>query len=122
MVVPIALLHFFTGSNYEGPYPEFVNGYLLDILVPFAFYFLLCLPKTSLLRLWIVRSMLVFGGACLVEIAQLFGAPIFGRTYDPVDFAMYGLGVSLAVLLDTAVFRRVFSFWALETTESSSES
>ena len=120
MVVPIALLHFFTGSNYEGPYPEFVNGYLLDILLPFAFYFLLCIPKTSLLRLWIVRCMLVFGGACLVEISQLFGVPIFGRTYDPIDIIMYGLGISLAALLDTIVFRHVFSFWTPETTDSSS--
>ena len=122
VVIPIALLHFFTGSNYEGPYREFVNGYLLDIVVPLAFYFLLCIPNTSLLRLWIVRSMLVFGGACLVEIAQLFGAPIFGRTYDPVDFAMYALGVALAALLDTVVFRQIFSFWTPETTESSPES
>ena len=66
--------------------------------------------------------MLVFGGACLVEIAQLIGVPLFGRTYDPVDFAMYGLGVLLAAFLDTSVFRRVFSFWTIETTDSSSNS
>jgi glycopeptide antibiotics resistance protein len=121
MVIPIALLHLFTGSSYKGPYPEFVNGYLLDILVPFAFYFLLCIPKTTLLRLWIVRSTLVFGGSCLVEIAQLVGVPIFGRTYDPIDIIMYGLGISLAALLDTVVFRSTFSFWTPETADSSSD-
>ena len=111
MVVPIALLHFFTGSNYRGPYPRFVNGYLLDILVPFAFYFLLCLNEFSLLRSWIVKSILVFGAASSVEIAQFFGVPIFGRTFDPVDFIMYGIGLILAVVLDATVFPRIFEFW-----------
>jgi hypothetical protein len=111
LVIPIALLHFFTGSNYRGPYPGFVNGYLLDILVPFAFYFLLCLNEFSLLRSWIVKSILVFGAASLVEIAQFFGVPLFGQTSDPVDFIMYGIGVILAVVLDTTVFPRIFEFW-----------
>jgi len=107
----IALLHFLTGSNYRGPYPGFVNGYLLDILVPFAFYFLLCLNEFSLLRHWIVKSTLVFGAASSVEIAQLFGVPLFGQTSDPVDFIMYGIGVLLAAILDTTVFPRIFGFW-----------
>jgi hypothetical protein len=111
LVVPIALLHFFTGSAYSGPWPEFVNGYLLDILVPFAFYFLLVLPETPLLRFWPVKALLVFGAGASVEIAQYFGAPILGRTFDPLDFVMYGLGVALAALLDTVVFPRVFGFW-----------
>jgi hypothetical protein len=111
MVIPIALLHFFTGSNYRGPYPGFVNGYLLDILVPFAFYFLLCLKEFSLLKSWIVKSVLVFGAASLVEIAQLFGVPIFGQTFDPVDFTMYGIGVILAAILDTTVLPRIVGFW-----------
>jgi len=111
VVVPIALLHFFTGSNYRGPYPGFVNGYLLDILVPFAFYFLLCLNEFYPLRLWIVKSILVFGVGSSVEIAQFFGAPIFGRTFDPVDFIMYGIGVILAAILDTTVMPRIFEFW-----------
>jgi glycopeptide antibiotics resistance protein len=111
MVIPIALLHFFTGSNYRGPYPGFVNGYLLDILVPFAFYFLLCLSKFSLLRSWIVKSILVFGVGFAVEIAQFFGVPIFGRTFDPVDFIMYGMGVILAAIVDTTVLPRIVEFW-----------
>jgi len=111
VVIPIALLHFFTGSNYRGPYPGFVNGYLLDILVPFAFYFLLCLSEFSLLKSWIVKSILVFGAGFSVEIAQFFGVPIFGRTFDPVDFIMYGIGVILAATLDTTVFPRIFESW-----------
>ena len=107
----IALIHFFTGSNYKGPYPGFVNGYLLDILVPFGFYFLLCLSKFPLLKSWIVKSILVFVVASFTEIAQFFGVPIFGQTFDPVDFVMFGIGVILAAILDIIVFPRIFDFW-----------
>jgi hypothetical protein len=110
IMIPIALIHFFTGSNYKGPYPELVNGYLLDILVPFGFYFLLCLNEFAPLRPWIVKSILVFGVASFVELAQFLGVPIFGRTFDPVDFIMYGIGVILAAILDTIVLSRI-GFW-----------
>jgi len=111
IMILIALIHFFTGSNYKGPYPGFVNGYLLDILVPFGFYFLLCLSKFPLLKSWIVKSILVFGAASFTENAQFFGVPIFGRTFDPVDFVMFGMGVILAVIFDIIMFPRIFDFW-----------
>ncbi len=114
LVIPIALLHFVTGGNYSGPCPEFVDGYLLDILVPFAFYLLLCLQVYYILRHWTIKAGLVLAAASSVEIAQLFGVPIFGRTFDPLDFPMYGLGVMLAVAMDTVVLSRVFAFWTLE--------
>jgi hypothetical protein len=117
IVVPIAMLHFFTGSAYNGPFPEFVNGYLLDILVPLAFYLLLVLPETRLLGPWSVKALLVFGAGACVEIAQYFGAPILGRTFDPLDFAAYALGVGLAVLLDRLLFPSIFSFWQAEAAE-----
>lgn len=110
----IALLHFVTGSNYTGPYPAFVNGYLLNILIPFGFYLLLCLNEVSVLRSWIVKGALVFGAASFVEIAQFFGVPLLGRTFDPLDFVMYGLGVILAAILDTTVFPTIFDFWTPE--------
>jgi hypothetical protein len=118
VVIPIALLHFFTGSNYRGPYPGFVNGYLLDILLPFAFYFLLCLNEFSLLRSWIVKSSLVFAVGASVEIAQFYGVPIFGQTFDPLDFGMYGIGVLSAAILDTTVFPRILEFWTPQARES----
>jgi hypothetical protein len=114
VVVPIAMVHFFTGSAYKGPLPEFVNGYLLDILVPLAFYLLLCLPETPQLRPWPVKAILVFGAASCVEIAQFLGMPILGRTFDPLDFPAYGLGVALAVLLDIVAFPRILPFWGTE--------
>lgn len=118
LVIPIALFHFFTGSNYRGPYPVFVNGYLLDILVPFALYFLLCVKEFSLLRYWFIKSILVFTVGASVEVAQFYGAPIFGRTFDPVDFLMYGLGVIFAAFLDVIAFPRIFKFWTLKAVES----
>jgi glycopeptide antibiotics resistance protein len=87
---------------------------LLNILVPFGLYFLLCLSEVSLLRSWIVKSILVFGAASFVEIAQFFGVPLLGRTFDPLDFVMYGLGVILAAILDTTLFPRIFDFWTPE--------
>jgi len=60
----------------------------------------------------------VFAVGAVVEIAQFFGVPIFGRTFDPLDFVMYGLGVILAAILDTTVLPRIFDFWAPEANES----
>jgi hypothetical protein len=113
IIIPVALLHFFTGHAYKGPYPEFVNGYLLDILVPFAFYFLLCPHDAifSFLRPWFVKGLPVFAVGFSVEVAQFYGVPIFGQTFDPLDFVMYGIGVLLAAILDTTVFPRIFEFW-----------
>jgi hypothetical protein len=116
VIVGVALLvglgHFVTGSAYRGPRPELVNGYLMDVLVPLAFYLLLALPESRLLGRWPVRALLVFGAASCVEIAQYAGVPIFGQTFDPLDFVTYGLGVALAVFLDTVLFPLLLPSWA----------
>ena len=118
IMIPIALLHFVTGEHYRGPYPLFVNGYLLDILLPLGFYFLLCLSENLIFRSWLVRGALVFGAAFAVEMGQRMGFPLLGRTYDPWDIVMYALGVLLAVGLDTLLFPRVFRFWKSGPQES----
>lgn len=113
VAVPVGLLHFVTGPGYGGPFPEFVNSYLIDILLPFAFYFLLC-PQdvvVAFLRPWYVKALPVFALGLSVEIAQFYGVPILGRTFDPWDIAMYGIGVLAAALLDAVVLPRVLSFW-----------
>jgi hypothetical protein len=110
IMIPVALLHFVTGSNYTGPCPEFVNGYLIDILLPFGLYFLLCLDRIPL-KSWIIKSALVFGIGASVEIAQFFGVPLLGRTFDPLDFVMYAAGVTLAAVLDMLVFPKTLRFW-----------
>lgn len=37
----VGLLHFVAGPRYGGPWPGFVRGYLIDILLPLALYLLL---------------------------------------------------------------------------------
>ena len=120
VMIPVALLHFVTGSAYKGPYPEFVNGYLIDILLPFALYFLLC-PQDAIfpfLRPWFVKGLPVFAIGFSVEVAQFYGVPIFGRTFDPLDFVMYGIGVMLAAIIDTTALSRISEFWAPKANES----
>ena len=111
IMIVIALLHLVTGSHYRGPYPLFVNGYLLDILIPMGFYLLLCLSEMPGLDSWLVKGILVFGAALGAEMVQLKGVPFLGRTYDPLDILMYGVGVALAVLLDLFIFPKLFRFW-----------
>lgn len=122
IMIPIALLHFITGSQYQGPFPTFVNGYLIDILLPFGFYFLLCLSDNGVLNSWIVKALLIFVACTAVEIAQYYGVPLLGQTFDPWDFVMYGFGVLLAVLCDTIFFPRIFSFWQADSRSNQPES
>ncbi len=105
----VGFLHLLTGENYTGPYPHFVNGYMIDILLPFAFYLLLTLIEAPFLKSWMLRFALIFGLATAVEISQAFGIPLFGQTFDPLDIAMYALGCILAALLDEVLLPR-FSF------------
>lgn len=111
----VASLHFLTGPSYSGPYPDFVNGYLLDILIPFAWFFLLCLVDLPILKRLVVRGLLVLFVASSVEIAQLFGVPIFGRTFDPLDFLAYGAGILMAAVLEFFVFEKFFDFWTIKS-------
>ena len=105
----VGFLHLITGEHYEGPFPLFVNGYMIDILLPFAFYFLLTLTEIPFLKSWMRRFALIFGLATLVEISQASSTPLFGRTFDPLDIAMYALGALLAAFLDEVVFLKIFS-------------
>lgn len=54
----------------------------------------------------------MFGFGCGVETAQYVGIQLLGATFDPLDFAMYGAGVGLAILLDTRVLPGILPFWA----------
>jgi hypothetical protein len=112
--VVVGLLHFVTGPNYRGPFPTFVNGYLIDILLPTSLYFLLSLTEFALFRCWVVKSLSVFAVGVVVETAQFFGAPLLGRTFDPLDYVMYAVGVLLAAFLDVVLFPWLFPFWGPE--------
>jgi hypothetical protein len=53
----------------------------------------------------------VFGTASAAEILQGFGVPILGRTFDPLDFLMFALGVFVAVVLDRIALPATFRWW-----------
>ena len=111
IVVAICLvvggLHVVTGPGYRGPYPAFVNGYLIDLLLPFAMCLLLGIQESRVLRGKTLRFVLVFGVGFITESLQYFGVPIFGRTFDPLDYLMYGAGVVGAFVFEWAVLSEV---------------
>ena len=111
IVVAICLgvggLHFVTGPAYAGPFPGFVNGYLIDILLPFAMTLLLGIQESRVLRRNEVRVPLVFGVGFVTETLQYFGVPVFGRTFDPLDYLMFALGIGGALVFERVVLSRV---------------
>ena len=109
-------------------------GYFSDIIIPFGMYFLLCMfeaqvraiilsdapeevkhkvsPALAFLRDWRPKAILVFSVASFTEVLQGFGVPLLGRTFDPLDFAMFAGGVLLAVLADRILLERFLPGWS----------
>ena len=85
IAVVVGLLHFITGPQYRGPFPAFVNGYLIDMLLPFAMYLVLGIAELSILRSRIARGILVFAVGAVAETLQYFCVPIFGRSFVLLD-------------------------------------
>jgi hypothetical protein len=107
----VALVHLFrVGSYLRGSLFTLYYSYFSDIVVPFAMYFLICLNDlyVRFLRDWRVKAALVFGVASFAEVLQAFGVPLLGQTFDPLDFAMFGGGVVLAVLVERFLLDRFF--------------
>ncbi len=107
----VGFLHFVTGPQYAGPFPVFVNSYLIDILLPYTLYMLLTLFGTALFEDWAVKAFLVFMTGLIVELSQYVNIPLLGSVFDPWDIFMYALGVGFAVICDLYLFPRLFSFW-----------
>jgi hypothetical protein len=105
-------LHFLTGEDYRGPFPVFVNGYLIDILLPMTLFLLMGLFQNKVIRSTAFRACAIFGFGCLVETSQCFGYPIFGNIFDPFDILAYADGILLGILLDMVIFPRVIPHWA----------
>lgn len=103
IAVGVGILHFFTGPEYHGPLRTFVTGHLINILLPFTMYLILGVTRHAFLRSRIVRCALVFGIAALTETLQYFGVPIFGRTFDLLDYLMFGIGIISATIFEWAV-------------------
>lgn len=111
IALAVGALHFVTGEQYQGPFPVFVNGYLIDILLPMALFLLMSLFQNKVIRSTLFRACAVFGFGCFVETSQYFGHPLFGSTFDPLDILAYAGGVLLGVSLDIFVFPRFFPRW-----------
>ena len=111
IALTVGALHFLKGENYQGPFPIFVNGYLIDILLPMTLYLLMSLFQNKLIRSSLFRACAVFGFGCVVEAFQYFGYPIFGSIFDPLDFLAYASGVLIGILLDLVLLPRLIPFW-----------
>jgi len=111
IALTVGALHFVTGENYQGPFPVFVNGYLMDVLLPMTLFLLMGLIPDKLLRSTPFRACAIFGFGCFVEMSQYFGRPIFGNTFDPLDIPAYAGGVLFGAMLDLALFPRVIAGW-----------
>jgi hypothetical protein len=67
------------------------------------------MQEIGFLRNRVVRFIFVFGIGFATETLQYFGVPIFGNTFDPLDYVMFAAGVLLAFAFESAVVQRYFS-------------
>ena len=114
VILLIAAIHIFrVGSYLSGRFFIYYYSFFSDIVIPIAMYFLLCINDITLpfLKGWMTKAVLVFLIAMATEIAQGFGIPLLGNTFDLLDFVMFGIGTLIAVGLDK-LFSKVFSFWS----------
>ena len=107
IAVVVGLLHFVTGPKYSGPFPLFVNGYMIDILLPCAMFLVLGVANQSILRSCVARGIFVFAVGATTETLQYFNIPIFGRTFDVLDYLMFIIGIGLAVVFERFVLSRI---------------
>jgi hypothetical protein len=111
IVVAIALfvasLHFVTGPGYRGPAREFVNGYLIDLLLPFAMFLVSGVAAHSVLRSPLLRAVAVFSVGAFAETLQAFDVEVLGSTFDPLDYLMYALGVLGGVAFERIALSRL---------------
>ena len=110
----IALVHVLhLGRLLEGVAFTLYTGFASDVLVPFGIYFLLVPQEGTLpaLRPWAAKAALVFAAASFAEVAQGLGVPLLGRTFDPLDFIMFAIGVLLAAVMDRRVLAPCCRVW-----------
>jgi len=110
----IALIHIFRVGQYlKGDLFTYYYSYASDIMIPFGFYFLLCINESIMrfLRKWYFKALIIFGTTTIIEILQLFGVYIVGVTFDIFDILMYAIGVMIAVLSDRLILKRFMPFW-----------
>lgn len=112
----IAGLHLLDLRALLGPeLRPMIGSYFSDLTLPFAFYYLLCFidDRAAILRPAAAKAGVVFLASAGAEVLQGAGVPALGRTFDPVDFAMYAAGVGLAAALDRLLLSRLVRAWPL---------
>jgi hypothetical protein len=89
-------------------------SYANDLILPFAFYFFICLAGRWL-KSWQSRASLALAIPVLLEIGQglyyQFSPTHYVGSFDPLDIVMYAISVGLAVLLEQRVFAKLLRFW-----------
>ncbi len=89
-------------------------SYANNLILPFAFYFFLCLGE-QWLKTWRVRALIAFAIPILLELGQLFyyrfSTERYVGSFDPLDIVMEIIGVGLAVLIERRVFAKFFKNW-----------
>jgi hypothetical protein len=106
VVAGVAAIHVLrVGSYLRGAAHSLYYSYASDVLLPFAMYFVLGLSERHLtaLRDWRAKALVILAAASGAEVLQGLGVPMLGRTFDPLDFVMYGVGVLLARVVDRVV-------------------
>ena len=110
----IAAIHTFRLGNYlNGKLYIYYYSFASDFIIPFGFYFLLCMNDIQIkfLRKWYMKAGIVFGLSTVTEILQYFGIYILGVTFDIFDIIMFGFGVLTAGIIDKQLFKRWIPFW-----------
>ncbi len=107
IAVMVGLLHFVTGPDYQGPARTFVNGYLIDILLPFAMFLVFGVANQTVINSALIRGVLVFLVGAIAEVCQYFDIQFLGSTFDILDFVMYGVGVLLGMVFEGQVLSRL---------------
>jgi hypothetical protein len=70
-------------------------------------FLLLAFFEQKVMQSRIIRGVLVFSVGAVTETMQFFGVPIFGQTFDPLDYLMFAIGVGAAVLFECKVISRL---------------
>lgn len=102
----VGLLHFLIGPDYQGIFRHFIRGYLIDILLPMNLYLLLQISlrkKLPVNKSRIIGAIFTFVFGTIVEILQFYEIEFLGRTYDPWDIVMYGIGIALGIAIDLTI-------------------
>ena len=120
MLISLGLYLFATDFPFYKVFEPQSTGWILwvsyanDLILPFTFYFLLCLGERWL-KTWQVRAVIALAIPILLEFGQLFYYRIstvrYIGSFDLLDIGIYTISVGLAVMVEQFVFAKSLKFW-----------